>query len=570
MNLIPVLLKPYVKGCWNDLKREYSTRVWNRTTFAGLFVLFILSGMYMIGLSFFIKFKQHEIFSVQLLSNFISLSLLAIFSVICFSAIITSMGALFSSKDVSIFFFAPVSLGKIYFAKFIHILLLSSWMFALVSVAFAFGLIDSFDIPWSVIPLWGLYFLLYLSIPTGIGIITVICIANIVPAERLREVIVLSVIMGLIAILSYEQETTLNSNVSSSISKAIIISKKFESTEHELLPHSLVSKLVSYNINKDPKEAYDYKSFLFLLAYAFSSFLLAFITFKLLFLKGWAKATNSNVQRVAYKSQLSTKLGNLLFRYPSPLRAFLGKELRTFLRDTTQSIQLLLLLTLTFIYIYNFRVIQSGAIIEDQYREIWQTILSVSNILFGGFVVAAVCTRFVFPTISLEGHSYQILRATPISLNSFVRYKFLTWFFPVSFLSFLLFTSGALAIDGSREIILASAIHAICLSASLVALGIGTGAVYSRFDWENPIQVSSNFGSLVYMFLAVAVIFVNLIPASILYMFFTITFFQENLLIVDLTFLYVCCMFFIIIINGAIIKRSLNAAENHLLTNEKW
>ncbi len=581
---IPVLLRPYILGSWNDLKREYSSKIWNRTTFAGLFIVFILTGMYLIGFSFFLKFKEHEIFSHELLGNFISLSLLALFTIICFSAIISSMGTLFSSKDVSIFFFAPVSLERIFFAKFIHVLVLSSWMFALVSVAFGFGLINSFNLPWTMIPAWGVSFLLFLSIPASLGMIIVICIANIVPAERLREVIVLVVILGLIMVMGYEQEATMSTSVSGSVSKAIILSKKFSHANHEWLPHTLFSEIISTHLSvtdSNPNNSrigatilplYKLlfsKSFLVLVAYALSALLLSLLTFRFLFLRGWAKASNSNIQRVVYKSQLSTRIGDVLFRHPSPLRAFMGKELRTFIRDTTQSIQLLLLLTLTFIYIYNFRVIQSGAIIEDQYREVWQSILSVSNILFGGFVVAAVCTRFVFPTISLEGDSYQILRATPITLQEFVRYKFLTWFFPVAFLSFILFISGALAIEGTTEVVIASAIQAICLSASLVALGIGTGAIYSRFDWENPIQVSSNFGSLVYMFLAVGVIFCNLIPATILYIFFTISYFQKNLLFVDLSFLFVCCIFLIVVMNGTIIRRSLNAAENHLMNHEK-
>jgi ABC-2 type transport system permease protein len=564
---IPVLLQPYILGLLNDLKREYSNRIWNRTTFAALFMFFILSGMYLIGFSFFLKFKDHEVYSLELLSNFVALSLLAVFTVICFSAIISSMGVLFSSKDISLFFFAPVSLQRIFIAKFIHILILSSWMFAFVTVAFGLGLIDAFSTSWVYLPSWGFHFILFLSIPTSIGIIIVVCIANIVPAERLREVIVLFVILGLIAMLSYDQDTTMNTNVSSSISKAVVLSKHFSSSNHEFLPHTLLSQVISNDLSDND---FSFKPGMLLTGYSLFSFLMAFLTFRFFFLRGWAKSSNSNVQRIVYKSQLSTRLGDYFFHAPSPLRAFLGKELRTFIRDTTQSIQLLLLLTLTFIYIYNFRVIQSGAIIEDQYREIWQAILSISNVLFGGFVVAAVCTRFVFPTISLEGDSYQILRATPITLRDYVRFKYLTWFLPISFLAFILFFSGALAIDGNTKVLITSSIQSLCLASSLVALGIATGAIYSRFDWENPIQVSSNFGSLVYMFLAVAVIFCNLIPASILYVFFNISYFQDNLLVVDLTFLYICCLFITVIMNGAIIRRSLIAAENHLKLNEKY
>jgi ABC-2 type transport system permease protein len=271
---------------------------------------------------------------------------------------------------------------------------------------------------------------------------------------------------------------------------------------------------------------------------------------------------------VLYQSQLSTRIGDYLFHQPSPLRAFLGKELRTFVRDTTQSIQFLLLITLTFIYIYNFRMIQSGAIIEEQYREIWQAILSCSNILFGGFVIAAICTRFVFPTISLEGASYQILRATPISLREFVRYKYLTWYIPLSIVSFLLLSSGALSIEVDTYSFITTAIVSFSMSASLVALGIGTGAIYSRFDWENPIQVSSSFGSLVYMFLSMGLICVNLIPVSILFLFLNLGILKDELLFVDLAFVYICCIFLIIILNGTIIRRSLLAAEQHLANSE--
>lgn len=563
--ITPLLLRPYFLGAWNDLRREYKAKLWNRTTFAILFMLFILSGMYLVSVSFFLKFKEHEVFSPQLLGNFISLSLLGIFSVTCFSAIISAMGALFSSKDISLFFVAPVSLTQIFIAKLIHITCMSTWMFALVAIVFSAGLLDAFGLSCSVLPIWIAHFILFLTIPSNIGIVLVIIVANIVPAERLREVLVLFVILGLVFLLAYEQDTTLSTSVSDSISRAVILSKKFSVGNNPWLPHSLLSSVISNSFTGAP---FSWQTSFLLLTYSIGSSLISLFLFTLLFLRGWARSSNSNVQRVIYQSQLSTKIGDYLFHQPSPLRAFLGKELRTFTRDTTQSIQFLLLITLTFIYIYNFRMIQSGAIIEEQYREIWQAILSCSNILFGGFVIAAICTRFVFPTISLEGASYQILRATPISLREFVRFKYLTWYIPLSIVSFLLFASGALSIEVDTYSFITTAIISFSMSASLVALGIGTGAIYSRFDWENPIQVSSSFGSLVYMFLSMGLICVNLIPVSILFLFLNLGVLKNSLLFVDLAFVYICCIFLIIILNGSIIRRSLLAAEQHLENTE--
>ena len=58
-----------------------------------------------------------------------------------------------------------------------------------------------------------------------------------------------------------------------------------------------------------------------------------------------------------------------------------------------------------------------------------------------------MCTRFVYPSISLEGTTYQILRSVPITLEEFLRYKFLTWFIPICILSLILFISGGMAIQ---------------------------------------------------------------------------------------------------------------------------
>ncbi|HMO18037.1 MAG TPA: hypothetical protein PKA63_07630 [Oligoflexia bacterium] len=561
--MIPLLLRPYLLGAKNEFIREYRTRFWNRTTFAALFVLFILSGMYIISISFFTKFREHEVFSTDLIHQFLSLSLLAILSVTCFSAIISAMGALFSSKDLTLLFLAPISLNRIFFSKLLHILFLSSWMFALVSFVFALGLRESFDISWLLLPSWFFHFLLFLIIPTNIGIITVIAIANIVPPDRLREVVILFVALGLFALLSFDQETTLGTGMdnSDSIAKAVLLSKKFSRNDTSLYPSHLLSSVITSSITNKTTPVRDS---ILLSGYALFTTLISLTFFRVFFLNGWAKSSNSNVQRITYKSQWSTRFGNFLFKNPSPLRAFMGKELRTFVRDTTQSIQLLLLLTLTFIYIYNFRVIQSSVVVERDYAGIWSTILNISNILFGGFVVAAVCTRFVFPTISLEGASYQILRSTPISLQEFIRYKFLTWFVPILVLALILFVSGSIAIDFEAGAILTSAFYAINISASLIAVGISTGAIYSRFDWENPIQVSSSFGSLVYMMISLGVVFINILPASLLFGLLNSSMLNERLISIDLTFIYLCCVFITIFINGAIIRRALLTAENHL------
>lgn len=563
--MIPILLKPYILGTKNDLKREYSERFWNRTTFALLFVTLILIGMSEVSYSFFIKLKQADVFSEELIKNFISLSLLALFSVTTFSAIISATSALYSSKDLSLHLVCPIPLSSIFLAKLFHVTLLSTWMFALVLLTFGMGIIDAFHLSFLSLFYWTPALILFGMIPSCIGILAVIIVANVFPANRLREVVVLIVVIGLISLILYDQESTLTSTVPDSIARAIVMAKKFSRGNIWWYPNSLFSEIIVSSIFKKDIATYYY---LILLLETLTLVTITGMIFSKLFMRGWAKSTNSNVQKTIYKASLGKKLGNLIFRNASPVRGIMGKEFQTFIRDTTQSVQLLLLLTLTFIYLYNFRVIQSSSIIEGSYREAWQAILSSANILFAGCVLVAVCTRFVYPSISLEGGSYQIIMATPIGIRGLLKCKFLTWFLPISILSFILLISGGLAIDADASSLVGMTIISISLGASLVALGIGIGAYYAKFDWESPIQVSSNFGSLVYMMFAMIVVILNLIPATIFFIFSNISFFKDRLMLIDLSFAHICCLFLVVMMNGAITRKSLMIGEMKLAEKE--
>lgn len=158
--------------------------------------------------------------------------------------------------------------------------------------------------------------------------------------------------------------------------------------------------------------------------------------------------------------------------------------------------------------------------------------------------------------------------ATPIGIRGLLKCKFLTWFLPISILSFILLISGGLAIDADFSSLIGMTIISISLGASLVALGIGIGAYYAKFDWESPIQVSSNFGSLVYMMFAMIVVILNLIPATIFFIFSNISFFKDRLMLIDLSFAHICCLFLVVMMNGAIIRKSLMIGEMKLAEKE--
>ena len=165
--------------------------------------------------------------------------------------------------------------------------------------------------------------------------------------------------------------------------------------------------------------------------------------------------------------------------------------------------------------------------------------MAMANVALGGCVIGAIATRFVYPSVSLEGRAYSILRQAPLSAKQFLRTKFFIWVWPIAVLSSVLLLSGALAVQSSIHSILFTIAIACCLSIGIVGLGIGVGAIYVRFDWDVPEQVTASFGSLVYMFLTLTVITVTMVPAALAFVFTSVPSIAANLS--GLQYLFILC-----------------------------
>src|ERR1700741_844178 len=106
-----------------------------------------------------------------------------------------------------------------------------------------------------------------------------------------------------------------------------------------------------------------------------------------------------------------------------PSLAVIRKDLRLFLRDATQWSQLFLLAALVVVYLLN---IKNLAIQLPMVR--W--IVSFINLGLAGFVLAALSVRFLFPSVSIEGRSFWIIRTIPVSFRSLLWCKYLIYFPP--------------------------------------------------------------------------------------------------------------------------------------------
>jgi ABC-2 type transport system permease protein len=188
----------------------------------------------------------------------------------------------------------------------------------------------------------------------------------------------------------------------------------------------------------------------------------------------------------------------------SPVRKhLLLKDVKVFLRDVSQWVQLLPLLALVLLYLYNFRVLDLSRI---PYMSLFvKNVYAFVNLGMAGFVLATVAVRFVFPAVSAEGSAFWIIRTSPVSMHDFLWSKFWTAIVPV-----LLFTetltiaaNHLLGIDPLLKVV--AALGIVCLTFALVGLAVGLGARYPRFGADAN-QAAGSYGGVMFMILAVMLI----------------------------------------------------------------
>ncbi|MFM7141654.1 MAG: putative ABC transporter permease subunit, partial [Alphaproteobacteria bacterium] len=159
---------------------------------------------------------------------------------------------------------------------------------------------------------------------------------------------------------------------------------------------------------------------------------------------------------------------------------------------------------LVVIYVYNFTALPIaentplGIVLRD--------VATFCNLGLAAFVVTSVAVRFVFPTISLEGRSWWILRTAPVPLGRLWWSKFWIGFGPLIVLGEVLvvLTNHLLGVNPLATAVFAATL--VPLVAAIVAMGLGFGASYPRLDTQNAAHIATGFGAIVYMVSALGLV----------------------------------------------------------------
>jgi len=561
--MIPVLLKPQLYRLKNGLKLSLQSGRELFRSFALFFFLIVLILFAYLGTYSALQAIASQADNLFIPSSLpLSLILFVIFFLLLFSSCISALGSFYLSKDIELILASPISKRSFFWGRFLQVLTHAGWMACVFAVPmiFAFGSFYGASPIFYWVTILGL--LIFLCIPVSIAISVITVFATAVPASRSRETFLIGVLVMLFGVVVFARPFSVE--VHGELDRTLALFHLFLLPEAQLLP----SQWLGYYLHSFLEPQEDQSSIWYLaqtLFVALALMALAYCSIRLFHSYAFARGQTAALTSKIVSRKARMKLAWLKQLAPSHWRAMFAKELKLFARDTTQTVQLALLLGLCILYLSNFQSLRVGEHLDEIMAVWWESFLVVSNVFLGGLVLVAVCARFVFPSISLEGKSFWIFQSSPISLREIVWGKFWFWFVPLGVISSVIFTSGAMAINVDFHIACIHAMASWILAYGIVGLAVGMGAIFSSFEWEHPSQLMSSTGSLLYMITASLLVVVSLIPTSFLVIIRTLRNLGYDIPLITWYSIVLLCSACLVCLQHAVVRWAIQSGEKALL-----
>lgn len=566
--MIPLVLRPKLLTFKNKARSNYTLRSnLGRDLVVLCFSALILLGVYKgtcEGLERVFQMK-----SEAQLAPYLPLGLLffVLFVLLLISNAVAAIGAFYNGRDLDLLLASPLKGFSFFIGKLSEVVLSSSWMvliFALPAIAafaqqYNAGLLFYLAAIATLIP--------YFLSASALSIFAVGALAIIIPAKSTRQIFLGAALCLALALYYSITRFQIDFQSVSGYNEILRVMAVLSFPQKTWLPSYWAAVSLSEILEPTGRSIVPYLTLLY--ACAFGSMTLCYLLLRFSHNEAYSRARSSSTGLKINSRRAHGILLRLTPFLDPQYRAMFSKESKTFARDIAQTVQLLLLLGLCLIYLYNFRLLHAIQGLPTGTREWWQGFLVFSNIGMGAFVITAVCSRFVFPSVSLEGQSLWILQTGPIEARDVLRAKFWYWLTPVACIASTVFAAGALTIDAAPQIVAVNALTSWIICYGVVGLAIGLGAFYANFDWEHSSQLAASFGSFVFMLASSLLICVSLIPVGILIFLRTLKNFGYNITNLEWYLCVITSAFLLTYINYCTTRWSLKMGEQAILARMK-
>ena len=444
-------------------------------------------------------FRSAEDIGGLLAAKLLSMILLSFASILLLSNTIAALSNFFLARDLDQLAAAPLRAGALYRARLLETALHSSWMVALLLIPLiaAYGVAYKANLSFVLFALAVL--VPFLLIPAAAGATVTLLLVNVFPARRTRDllsVITALAVCGLVLLFRAARPEQLARPEGFQTFVQFIAALDTPSSPwlpSEWVAESIVKFLDGRSVWSPMIRLWGVASVLVAVG-------------QMLHGRGWHRAYS--MAQEGANSRAKQRIGRpLLDRMLSFLgttrRELVLKELRVFMRDSTQWSQLVMLAVLLVVYVANVRYLPlSGA----GMTELLRNVIPFLNLALAGFVLASIAARFVFPSVSLEGRALWLLRSSPLRMSDLLWAKFWVGAVPLLLLALVLVgcTNLMLGVRPFVHVVSLTAITALVFP--LTALALSYGTFYPQFDTENAAQIPTSFGGLLFMMTAIVLI----------------------------------------------------------------
>ena len=436
--------------------------------------------------------------------------LLVLLSFLLFSALITALSQCFLANDLQLIAAAPVPLRRLFGAKLLEVATFASWTAVFLALPIWLAYARVFDAGATYYLALVMVMALMVTITAAIGMLFSVALVNLFPARRARDLLSLVALLFIIGAVMMARvvrpERFTRPEEFGTWAEYLV---ELSSPTLPWLPSYWAARVLGEVLGlygAAPRwDAVAWYGGALVVAAATAATLAALV-FREGFRSGYSRAQESREVRWTRQPWWRGASAWLSRPFPRGMRAIIVKDAATFFRDPGQWSQLFLLLAVIAIYLYNFKVLPLDAAGGTGY--FMRNLLAFLNVGLVGLVVAALAARFVLPGISLEGGTLWMLRSSPLTPRELLWAKFWGGFMPLVVVAETLVVVSNRMLHSTTLLAVLSIASVVCLSAAIVGLAVGLGAVHPRFDAADGTEVAAGYAGILFMMLsAVLVLF---------------------------------------------------------------
>ena len=462
--------------------------------FVGLGVLFFSGFRFLHGLGGAGLMVIHRLFSLF----FFGLGVM-----LFFSSIVTSFATLYRSPEVPALLTMPIGLGELTLFKALESAVYSSWAFFFMILPF----VGAFAVHQHLAPTFTLWALLF-SVPfvllfSALGTAVCMLLVRWLPTGRALFLLVGGTVLVLIAwvVRTVAAAHPMDDDAGLVLTRLI---PGLRISSHPLLPSWWISEGIMSLARGDTL-----RGFLLWLVLLANVLFLGLIVEQLgrrVFYEGWIKSSGGRGARAGAPPGWSF-LRRLLVGAAADTRALLLKDIRLFLRDPVQWSQALVFFGLLTLYFLNLRQLRYHLLPAE-----WRNLIVFLNLFSVSAVTCSLSSRFIYPQMSLEGHSFWLLGPSPLSMPRILRAKYglSASLLAAVCLVLMLLSSHMLRVDTPLLTVSCAIAVSICLV--VAALSLGLGCIFADLKERNPAAIVSSFGGTLNLVLCMAYTIAVVLP----------------------------------------------------------